>query len=78
MERGGADSAGGKVDHVLPELLLEGKLASGIRAWASDRAAPGIQKLYILMQFYRAPFFKRNFTVKMKIVAGDKNFSILI
>ena len=42
MEGGGADGAGGEVHHVLPELLLEGKLASGIRAWPSNCAAPGI------------------------------------
>ena len=42
MEGGGADGARGEVHHVLPELLLEGKLASRIGAWSSNCAAPGI------------------------------------
>ena len=42
VEGGGADGAGGEVHHVLPELLLEGELASGIGAWSPNCAAPGV------------------------------------
>ena len=42
VEGGGADGTGGEVDHVFPELLLEGKLASGVGAWPPNCAASGV------------------------------------